>query len=426
MPAEGFYLVQGDKTTCGGKITTGAEDYTLFDKPVAREQDSVTCGKHAGLFKIAGGIDNDTIHDRRMAGTLDSYSTCPCKAKFIPSMMDDTYEKSSGASAGESAAGFTAAPTQTSPELPGYLTGEQKPTGFVPDYPVLINTHDFPDEKLRSLMRQNNQDLMLLTLPEVFEILSSWGAWKHGWVDITQNEPAQIVINYGLNIKDVVTTSMLVSQLGSFGIKATVYVNHKGTELIKISGYPGIRKILNAPVFAAKNPQIVDIGIGKYGLAKTIIEGARLTFYVAAAYRTVDFLMNDETSLAEFIGSLATDMVKIGIGSAIVWGVGLVLVTPWIAANLAIVVVVGAVALITLNALDDRFGITDKVVAYIESAQQEFANKAREQIKDTERDLIDLGAMFAESMLKKGREVVVEQIQRYIRNDLMSIQRRLY
>ena len=426
MPAEGFYLVQGDKTTCGGKITTGAEDHTLFDKPVAREQDSVTCGKHAGLFKIAGGIDNDTIHDRRMAGTLDSYSTCPCKAKFIPSMMDDTYEKSSGASAGESAAGFTAAPTQTSPELPGYLTGEQKPTGFVPDYPVLINTHDFPDEKLRSLMRQNNQDLMLLTLPEVFEILSSWGAWKHGWVDITQNEPAQIVINYGLNIKDVVTTSMLVSQLGSFGIKATVYVNHKGTELIKISGYPGIRKILNAPVFAAKNPQIVDIGIGKYGLAKTIIEGARLTFYVAAAYRTVDFLMNDETSLAEFIGSLATDMVKIGIGSAIVWGVGLVLVTPWIAANLAIVVVVGAVALITLNALDDRFGITDKVVAYIESAQQEFANKAREQIKDTERDLIDLGAMFAESMLKKGREVVVEQIQRYIRNDLMSIQRRLY
>jgi hypothetical protein len=95
MPAEGYYLVQGDKTTCGGRIITGAEDHTLFDKPVAREQDSVTCGKHAGLFKIAGGIDNDTIHDRRMAGTLDSYSTCPCRAKFIPSMMDDTYEKSS-------------------------------------------------------------------------------------------------------------------------------------------------------------------------------------------------------------------------------------------------------------------------------------------------------------------------------------------
>jgi len=105
MAAEGFYLVQGDKTTCGGRIITGAEDHTLFDKPVAREQDSVTCGKHAGLYKIAGGIDNDTIHDRRMAGTLDSYSTCPCKAKFIPSMMDDTYEKS-----GRSESSFTTSP----------------------------------------------------------------------------------------------------------------------------------------------------------------------------------------------------------------------------------------------------------------------------------------------------------------------------
>jgi len=113
MAAEGFYLVQGDRTTCGGKITTGAEDHTLFDKPVAREQDSVTCGKHAGLFKIAGGIDNDTIHDRRMAGTLDSYSTCPCKAKFIPSMMDDTYEKSGG-SANSAGGATTAAATSTS------------------------------------------------------------------------------------------------------------------------------------------------------------------------------------------------------------------------------------------------------------------------------------------------------------------------
>jgi hypothetical protein len=422
MAAEGYYLVQGDKTTCGGKITTGAEDHTLFDKPVAREQDSVTCGKHAGLFRIAGGIDNDTIHDRRMAGTLDSHSTCPCKAKFIPSMMDDTYEKSSGASAGGSAAGFTAAPTQTSPELPGYLTGEQKPTGFVPDYPVIRNTHDLPDDKLRAMLRRSNQDIMLLTLPEVFEILSSWGMWKHGWVAITESEPGQIAINYGLNIKDVVTTSMLISQLGSFGIKATVYVNHKGTELIKISGYPGVRKILNAPVFAAKNPQVVDIGIGRYGLAKNIIDGARLTFYVAAAYRTIDYLMNDETSLAEYIGSLATDTVKVGISSAVVWGIGTVLVTPWIIANLAIVVVVGAVAAITLNALDEEFNITDKVVSYIEAAQQEFANKARE----TENSLLDLGSMFADKMLDKGREVIVHEIKQYVREELKYIQREMY
>ncbi|HDC4544803.1 polymorphic toxin type 44 domain-containing protein [Enterobacter cloacae] len=116
MPAKGFYLVQGDKTTCGGRIITGAEDHTLFGKPVAREQDGVTCGKFVGLYKVAGGIDNDTIHGRRMAGTLDSYSSCPCKAKFIPSMMDDTYEKSGGSvnSAGETTAATATATSSAS------------------------------------------------------------------------------------------------------------------------------------------------------------------------------------------------------------------------------------------------------------------------------------------------------------------------
>lgn len=419
--AEGNYLVQGDKTTCGGRITTGAEDHTIFDKPVARERDSVTCGKHPGLFKIAGGIDNDTIHDRRMAGTLDSYSTCPCKAKFIPSMLDDTYEKSSGASTTEPAAGF-AASVQTSPELPSYLTGKQKPTGFVPDYPVLRNTHDLPDGNLRAMLRQANQDVMLLTLPEAFEILSSWGAWKHGWVAITESDPGQIFVNYGTNIKDVVTASMLINQLGSFSIKATTYVNRNGTELIKISGYPGVRKILNAPVFAAKNPKIVDLGIGKYGFAKSVVEGARLTFYVAAAYRTIDFILNDERSLAEFIGSLATDVVKIGIVSVVTFVVGSVVVTPLIAFNLVIVIGVGFFAAWGLNKLDQKFGMTDKVVEYIDAAQQEFAEKAREM----EDGFWDLGAMLAGKMLIKGKQIIESEIRGYLRDSIGDITKRIY
>ncbi len=67
--AKGFYLVQGDKTTCGGRIIEGATDHTIFGKAAAREKDRVLCGKHPGTFLIAGGIVNDTIHGRRMAGT---------------------------------------------------------------------------------------------------------------------------------------------------------------------------------------------------------------------------------------------------------------------------------------------------------------------------------------------------------------------
>ena len=417
MPAEGFYLVQGDKTTCGGKITTGAEDHTLFDKPVAREQDSVTCGKHAGLFKIAGGIDNDTIHDRRMAGTLDSYSTCPCKAKFIPSMMDDTYEKSSGASSDGSDAGSTS-PAQTSPVLPGYLTGEQKPSGFVPDYPALRNTRNFPDSKLRAVLQANSQEVMLLTLGEVYEILSSWGFYKNGWVDLTQSQPGQIAVNYGLGIKDAITTTMLIADLKLYDIKSTVYVNKNGTELIKLTGYAGIRKILNAPVYALKNPKVVSLGIGKFGVKSAIVEGTVITFYFALAYRTIDFIMNDDTSLAEFIGSLATDVVKIGIASAVSWGAGALLtMTPFVIGPLVAVVLVGLGASIALNILDDHFKVTDKLVELIESAQQEFVDKARE----IENGFWDLGAMYLDGMLRTGREFVIAETRKYLRETLQEI-----
>ncbi|HCM9273121.1 TPA: PAAR domain-containing protein [Enterobacter kobei] len=418
MAAEGFYLVQGDKTTCGGRITTGAEDHTLFDKPVAREQDSVTCGKHAGIFKIAGGIDNDTIHDRRMAGTLDSYSTCPCKAKFIPSMMDDTYEKSSRASAKESAAGFTAGGTQTSPEVPGYLTGEQKPSVFVPDYPALRNTRNFPDNKLRAMLQANSQEVMLLTLGEVYEILSSWGFYKNGWVELTQSQPGQIAVNYGLGIKDAITTTMLIADLKLYDIKSTVYVNKNGTELIKLTGYAGVRKILNAPVYALKNPKVVSLGIGKFGVKNTIVKGTVITFYFALAYRTIDFIMNDGTSLAEFIGSLATDVVKIGIASTISWGAGALLtMTPFVIGPLVAVVLVGLGASIALNVLDDHFKVTDKLFELIENAQQEFIDKARE----IEDGFWDLGAMYLDGMLRTGKEFVIAETRKYLRETLQEI-----
>ncbi|MBS0969577.1 PAAR domain-containing protein [Nissabacter archeti] len=91
--AKGYFLVRGDRTNCGGVIAGGAEDHTLFGRPAARERDEVTCGVYPGKFYIKGGIETDTIHGRRMAGTLDSVSTCPCQARFVPSLLKDTYEK---------------------------------------------------------------------------------------------------------------------------------------------------------------------------------------------------------------------------------------------------------------------------------------------------------------------------------------------
>jgi uncharacterized Zn-binding protein involved in type VI secretion len=92
MGVQGYFLFRGDKTVCGGRILEGFTDHQFFDKDMACEGHKVTCGKHPGHYRICGGLDDDDIHGKRIAGTLHSYSSCPCKSKFVPSNWDDYYE----------------------------------------------------------------------------------------------------------------------------------------------------------------------------------------------------------------------------------------------------------------------------------------------------------------------------------------------
>ncbi|WP_227729433.1 PAAR domain-containing protein [Yersinia proxima] len=420
----------GDKTT-HGEIRSASSTWFEGLKAVAQSGDLAWCEVCKGTFQIIGTV-SDWAEDRPFVATGDRVM-CNCPNHVVIGMarqvVDPIVER-------QPQTVTVARPAMTEPQqfaqsakkasLPPYLTGEKPPSEFVPDYPVLRNTHTLPDDALRTMLARTNQDVMLLTLSESLEVLQSWG-WKDtktAWVETTQSDVGQVMVNYGVNGKDVVTTSMIIARLGDFGIRATVYVNHKGTELIKLTGYAGIRKVLTAPVFALKNPKVVDLGIGKYGLKNSIISGARLTFYVAAAYRTVDFILNDANSLAEFIGSLATDVVKIGIASAVSWGIGTIAlgVVSTVAVPLVVVVVAGLVSAIGLNYLDDKFGFTDQVVKCIEGAQQEFVEKARE----VEQGLWDLGAMYADKMLDKGKDVIEYEVRNYIKEVLSNFNTRWF
>lgn len=101
---EGFFLYHLDKTTCGGRILSGASDDTYttggIERQQVREGDPVTCGKHEGRFRVCGGMgDTYEVNGvlKEWAGSLHSYSSCPCRARFIPSVSTHTYEIDSNA-----------------------------------------------------------------------------------------------------------------------------------------------------------------------------------------------------------------------------------------------------------------------------------------------------------------------------------------
>ncbi len=97
--AKGYFLYHLDKTSCGGRIVAGASDetYTIggIERQQVREGDPVTCGQHKGLFRVCGGMgDTYDVNGvlREWAGSLDSFSSCPCRAHFKPSVKTHTYE----------------------------------------------------------------------------------------------------------------------------------------------------------------------------------------------------------------------------------------------------------------------------------------------------------------------------------------------
>ncbi|GLK89382.1 PAAR domain-containing protein [Pseudomonas turukhanskensis] len=90
---EGFFVGKGDKTTCGGEVLDGDARVNMFGILHAREGDRVSCGKDGKIYQISGGVPFIDSHGKLMAGTLDSWSTCPCKARLIASVHGASYYK---------------------------------------------------------------------------------------------------------------------------------------------------------------------------------------------------------------------------------------------------------------------------------------------------------------------------------------------
>ena len=89
---EGYFIGLNDKTTCGGKVLDGDTRVMMYGVAHACEGDRVTCGEDGETYRIVGGVSHIISHGKHVAGTLDSYSNCPCKAQLIPSVFTATYQ----------------------------------------------------------------------------------------------------------------------------------------------------------------------------------------------------------------------------------------------------------------------------------------------------------------------------------------------
>lgn len=151
----------------------------------------------------------------------------------------------------------------------------------------------------------------------------------------------------------------LVIRFQSLGIRA-LKCRIGGTDYIKLTGYPALRRVLNGTRYSLRNAQILEMGIGLRGLGASIVKGTRFCIYCSLAWRAVELIFKSEYDLVDFLVDVTADVAKIIVSSVVVGVVGGVAVlfgAPIIVTTFG-VIILGLILNSELNALDDQLGLS--------------------------------------------------------------------
>lgn len=176
-------------------------------------------------------------------------------------------------------------------------------------------------------------------------------------------------------ILDAYTLSLVCKDLGLKGKAVAKVIN--GRQYIVFSGYAGLRTYLPGTVYSLKNRKIIQMAIGTLGIKNLVRSGARLTICLTVPLAILECFLNDHATMASLIGNVSIDLAKIGIGAIMSAIAGLTIGAVISTAVLPIVatITVSVLAGLALEAIDSRYGLTDKLVAILEQYQQDFAKK---------------------------------------------------
>lgn len=223
-----------------------------------------------------------------------------------------------------------------------------------------------------------NRYIMLLTLEEAQQVTDE----LLGGVDS--------FFSYKLapgNIKDILEGSSSIGKLMTFensagdiafrlrslDIRAIEYVV-KGKTYIKITGYPGLRRILEGTRYAVDHPQMLEMGIGIRGLGNALVKGTKFCIFASLAWRAIELIFKSDYDLVDFLGDITMDVAKAVVASVVVGVVAgiLTVASTSIVFTAILVIVIGVSLNYNLNDFDDNFGISVSLKQKLRDAITEY------------------------------------------------------
>jgi len=274
-------------------------------------------------------------------------------------------------------------------------------------------------KELKQKIKSNQHEVFVVSIDEMDAIVKSspkgnLAHIKNAWQKLKGK--AETGASYYASADDLRTLSKLVGDLGGFATKAYVRT-YGGKPHIILKGYPGLRQILTGTKYGIKNPKVVTLGLGKAGAIHAAKSGGILSIVLLSAYRVVDYFLTDQATLSQLIGSLATDVVKIGIatGASIVAASAIVAMGFTIAIGpIAAVVVIGVVTSMVLSAMDERYGITDRVIIGLDDIGKGIEDKVKQAKESIYQNAAELADSIFDYAVDSAKMVLINTAKRTI------------
>jgi len=165
-----------------------------------------------------------------------------------------------------------------------------------------------------------------------------------------------------------------------------------------------------------QNAKVVQMGLGKYGAVQAAKGGGVLTIVLISVYRVIDYFLTDSATLNQLIGTLATDVVKVGLAiGALIAAVTFVASTGFVIAfgPLIAAIAFGVGVAMLLEYADEKFKITEKIILALDEISEKGINRIIEEKKQV---VINKGNEITSNVIDSVIDYAVEKIEKSITN----------
>ncbi len=231
-----------------------------------------------------------------------------------------------------------------------------------------------------------------------------WQQWK---------QYPNAATNYFSTAQDLAMLRTISKEFGS--PSARMYIKeYRGKPYLILKGSPLARKVLTGTRYGLENPKVVVMRLTRAGVSESVREGGMLTLVLVSAFDIFDYVMNDQETLADLVGQLASDFVKVAIATgatlALSGAIAGTVVSTVALGPLLAAVLIGVGIGFALNAIDNHWGLTKKLKAALNALEQKLQNK----VTETRQGLIDRMEDAASAAVFAMVDAVVSSVEAYV------------